>query len=206
MSSRRILIGYLILTLGRAGLPVLAQTNQRGPEVVPVRGTVEAVGPDKLVLRSPHGQNLTVQLAAAWQALAVSPSMLSAVKRGSFIATETAGRGNYVARRVLVILSPAMRDVGQGNYRWNFGPAYMMSNAIVDALVTQAYGNQVTIAWSGGEKQLVIPAGLPVVELAPGARNMIAPGAKVFLFATITGGRASAKYVLVGANGFTPPM
>ncbi len=206
MPSRRLLLGHLTSALGLAALPALAQTSKQGPEVVAVRGTVEAIGSDRLVLRSARGQNPAVQLAPDWQALAVSPSTLSAVKRGSFIATATSGRGNHVASRVLVILSPRMRDVGQGHYRWDFGPANMMRNAIVDALVTQVYRDEITVAWSGGEKQLVAPPGLPVVTLEPGDRAMVAPGAKIFLFATIAGGRASARYVLVGANGFTPPM
>ncbi len=206
MTPRRRLLGELITAVSLAALPAHAQPNKNGPEVVALHGTVEAVSPDRLDLRSARGQNLAVQLLANWQALAVSPSTLSAVKRGDFIATATAGRGNHVAIRALVILSPAMRDVGQGHYRWDFGPAYLMENAIVDALVLQVYRNEVTVSWAGGEKQLVIPTGLPVVRLEPGDRDMVAPGAKVFLFANLAGGRAAARYVLVGAYGFTPPM
>ncbi|HJS85059.1 MAG TPA: hypothetical protein VJ779_06330 [Acetobacteraceae bacterium] len=206
MPSRRHLLVQCASAFSLAALPALAQSGSNAPDVVPVRGTVETASPDGLVLRSARGQTLAVQLTGNWQALAVFPSALSAVKRGDFIATATAGRGNHVAIRVLVILSPALRDVGQGHYHWNFGPAYLRDDAIVDALVLQVYRNEITISWSGGEKQLVIPDGLPVVRLEPGDRAMVAPGAKVFLFATLNGGHALARYVLVGANGFTPPM
>jgi hypothetical protein len=206
MPPRRRLLGQFAAAFSLVALPALAQRDGNGPQVVSVRGTVEAVSPSGLTLRSDRGQNLAVRLAADWRALAVSPSTLSAVRRGDFIATATAGRGTHVAIHALVILSPALRDVGQGHYRWDFGPAYLMDNAIVDALVLQAYGNEITISWSGGEEQLVIPNGLPAVRLEPGDRAMIAPGSKVFLFASAAGGSLSTRYVLVGARGFTPPM
>jgi hypothetical protein len=206
MPSRRLLLGAVPARLLATALPAFAQSDDSGPEIVPVRGTVEAVGAGKLTLKSPRGQNLAVQLDPDWEALTVSPSSLSAIKPGSFIATTTAGRGNHVAVRVVAILSPTMRDVGQGHYRWDFGPKSIMANPIVDALVTQARGRQLTVSWAGAEKDLVVPSGLPVVELARSARAMVTPGAKAFLFARIAGGRASARYVLVGANGYTPPM
>ena len=206
MPPRRRLLGQFAAVFSLAALPALAQSDGKGSQVVSVRGTVESISPSRLTLKSDRGQNFVIRLASNWQALAVSPSTLSAVKRGDFIATATAGRGSNVATHVLVILSRAMRDVGQGHYRWNFGPAYLMDNAIVDAQVLQVYGNEITVAWSGGEKQLVIPNGLPVVRLDPGDRAMVALGAKVFLFAAAAGGDLSARYVLVGARGFTPPM
>ena len=83
-----------------------------------------------------------------------------------------------------------------------------MTNAAVTQQVTKQEGNTLTLKYKDGEKTIVVPSDAIVVNLIPGDRADLKPGAKIFIpaWAKNTNGIVEAAVALVGRNGITPPM
>ena len=83
----------------------------------------------------------------------------------------------------------------------------MMTNGSIGNAVRGVDGQTVTVTYKGGEKKIDIPKNVPVVELEPGNKSEITPGAIVFVptdkqaDGTLVGGA-----VVYGKDGAIPPM
>ena len=83
----------------------------------------------------------------------------------------------------------------------------MMTNGSIGNAVQGVDGQTVTVTYKGGEKKIDIPKNVPVVELEPGNKSEITPGAIVFVptdkqaDGTLVGGA-----VVYGKDGAIPPM
>lgn len=56
---------------------------------------------------------------------------------------------------------------------------------------------------------MIVPPGVPVVSFKPGKTDenlLLVPGAKVMITAQEQAGKPTALRVIVGRNGFAPPM
>jgi len=200
MSSHRPLLGLILAGLCVAASPALAQSAQR------IRGTVESISGDHLVVKSASGAETTVTLAPNWAVTAVVPSSLSEIKPGTFIGTAATGPDDKLVAREVLVFPPALKGSGEGHYAWDLGPQSTMTNATVDGDVTQADGQELTLSYKGGQSKVMVPPGIPVVTFGPGDRSMVTPGAKVFIPAKGENGALTASRVLVGKDGLTPPM
>ena len=58
-----------------------------------------------------------------------------------------------------------------------------MTNGTVGDRSWSATAARLTVKYKGGEKKIVVPDDVPIVNLEPGDRSLLAPGAKVVLFA-----------------------
>jgi hypothetical protein len=70
-------------------------------------------------------------------------------------------------------------------------------------------GQKLTLKYKDGEKTVIVPPGAPVVSFKPGTGDqqaLLIPGAKVMITAQEKDGKPTALRVLVGRNGFNPPM
>lgn len=196
MVPRHRLLGFLLASLCIA-TPALAQR---------VRGTVESISGDKLVVKSVSGTDTTVTLAPDWSVTAVVPSEMSAIKPGTFIGAAATGPDDKLVAREVLVFPPALKGSGEGHYPWDLGAGSTMTNATVDAEVTQANGQELTLSYKGGQSKMMVPPDVPVVTFGPGDRSMVTPGAKVFIPAKAANGTLTASRVLVGKDGLTPPM
>ena len=83
----------------------------------------------------------------------------------------------------------------------------MMTNGSIGNAVQGVDRQTVTVTYKGGEKKIDIPKNVPVVELEPGNKSEITPGAIVFVptdkqaDGTLIGGA-----VVYGKDGTIPPM
>ena len=91
--------------------------------------------------------------------------------------------GRLVAQEVL-IFPEAMRGVGEGHRAWDLTPDSTMTNATVEAAVTDVAGRVLTLTYKDGKKELIVPPDAPMVTLAPGDASLLNPGNHVFLGAT----------------------
>ena len=70
--------------------------------------------------------------------------------------------------------------------------------------MTQAL--KLTVQYKGGEKQVTIPAGLPIMLLEAGDRAMLVAGARLTVSAVRSGdGTLTSTSITVGKNGAVPP-
>ena len=180
----------------------VAQTPSR------LRGVVEKVDDQSVTVKSRDGQTLAVKLNPNWGVVAVSKAALADVKQGSFVGVAALRQadGTFKAQEV-VVFPEAMRGTGEGHYPWDLTPESTMTNATVDAVVSQVAGPQLTLKYKDGEVKVTVPAEAPIVTLGPGDKALRAPGAAVFVPAIrAADGTLSAGRVLVGKDGLVPPM
>lgn len=180
----------------------VAQTPSR------LRGVVEKVDDQSVTVKSRDGQTLAVKLNPNWGVVAVSKAALADVKQGSFVGVAALRQadGTFKAQEV-VVFPEAMRGTGEGHYPWDLTPESTMTNATVDAVVSQVAGPQLTLKYKDGEVKVTVPAEAPIVTLGPGDKALLAPGAAVFVPAMrAPDGTLSAGRVLVGKDGLVPPM
>jgi hypothetical protein len=106
------------------------------------------------------------------------------------------------------VFAEPLRGTAEGHYPWDLTPNSSMTNATVAQQVAKQEGNTLTLKYKDGEKTIVVPADIPVVNLVPGSRADLKPGEKVFVPQAIKGadGTLSAGVILVGRDGIAPPM
>lgn len=199
MLSLRSGFGLLVAGACALSVPAFAQTKH-------VRGTVDSLTGDTLTVTEAGGQQVAVRLAPDWQAIAVTPSSLSAITQGTFIGTATTGPDDHLVAREILVFPAAMKGAGEGHYSWDLGSQSMMTNATVAGDVAQAGAHELTLSYKGGESKVTVPPNIPIVTLGPGERSMVKPGAKVFITPKAENGSLSASRVLVGKDGLQPPM
>ena len=142
------------------------------------------------------------------------PIALSDIKAGSYVGTAAMPQpdGTQLALEVLVFPETA-RGTGEGHRPWDLRPDSTMTNATVADLAAAPSsvpgGQKLILKYKDGEKTVVVPAGVPVVTFKPGKQDetaLLVPGAKVLITAQEQRGKPTALRVVVGRNGFAPPM
>jgi hypothetical protein len=115
--------------------------------------------------------------------------------------------GTIKAVEVHVFAEP-LRGIGEGHYPWDLMPNSSMTNAAVTQQVKKAEGNTLMLKYKDGEKTIVVPSDATVVNLIPGDRGDLKPGAKIFIprWEKKADGTWEATVALVGRDGITPPM
>jgi hypothetical protein len=82
----------------------------------------------------------------------------------------------------------------------------MMTNANVEASLDSVNGRTLKLAYKGGMKEVVVPAGTPVVTFAPASRADLLVGKKVFVVANESPAGLNAGRIVVEKDGVVPPM
>ena len=173
-----------------------------------VRGMIEQADGPVLTIATREGPSVRLTLAPDATITALVPADLAAAGKGSFVGTAAVPQpdGRLKAQEVL-IFPEAMRGVGEGHHVWDLTPDSTMTNATVEAAVSDVAGRVLTLTYKDGQQELVVPPGTPVVTLAPGDASLLKPGNHVFLSATRQpGGGLTASRITVGKDGLVPPM
>ena len=196
---------WLAFALALLCAVVVAQTA--APPTARLRGTIERIEGNTLVMKERSGEVVTLVLADDLAVTEVRPTELSAIREGSFvgIASLPGVEGRLTALEVLVF-PEAARGTGEGHYPWDLVPGSMMTNATVAELAAAPQGRTLTLRYKDGEQTVVVPANVPVVTLVPADRSLLVRGAKLMVTAQERQGRPTALRALVGRDGFTPPM
>ena len=198
-SLKRYLILWMALTCGAAA----AQSHLP----VRLRGCVESFAPPNLVIKERSGKTFTLTLPEETGIVEVIPTDITTIQPGSFIGTAALPRadGQLVALEV-VVFPEAARGIGEGHYPWDLQPESSMTNATVSNLSRSSGGRTLNLRYKDGEKTVIVPDGIPVVTLRPGDRSLIVPGAKIFVVAESKDDQLTVRRLMIGRNGFQPPM
>lgn len=193
--------GLVVLALSQA---VEAQDGQR----VRVRGAIESLSGDRLVVKTREGGDATITLKAGWKVGGIRKASVEDIKPGDFVGVASLPKGNGPDGAIEVLIFPAsMKGTGEGNRPWDAQPNTQMTNATVSNAVKSVEGHTITLTYQGKEKTITIADATPIVTLAPATKDDLKTGAGVI----VTGdeaadGSISASQVAVGLNGITPPM
>jgi hypothetical protein len=195
-------------TLMSAGLLGASYTaHAQTPPPVGVRGAIIAVSGDAINVRTNRGEDLTVKISSNTQVRAVTLAKVSDIKPGSYIGTAATPLPDGSLKALEVhVFPPAMAGTGDGHRAWDLAPKSTMTNGTVGDLVA-TNGRTLTLKYKGGEKRIVVPDDVPIVNLEPGDRSLLTVGTKVVLFATKEADSSlSANFISAGKDGVTPPM
>lgn len=181
---------------------------------VRLRGTIEKVEPASITIKERSGEAITLVRAADMDVTEVFPIALADIKTGSYIGTAAMPQadGTQLALEVLVF-PEAMRGGGEGHRPWDLQPQSTMTNATVADLAAAPAsvpgGQKLVLKYKDGEKTVIVPPNVPVVTFKPGKADenvLVVPGAKVLVTAQEKDGKPTALRLVVGRNGFAPPM
>lgn len=194
---------FVVAGFAAASLSAFAQDTTR----VAVRGAITAVSPDAMKVHTKGGDDLTIGLTKDTQVRAVTLAKVSDIQPGSYIGTAAVPLPDGSLKALEIhVFPPAMAGTGDGHRAWDLAPNSTMTNGSVGDVVA-SNGHTITVKYKGGEKKVVVPDDVPVVNLLPGDRSLLQVGTKVVLFAQkAPDGKLSAGFVSAGKDGVTPPM
>lgn len=182
---------------------------QPAPAATPtgVRGTVTALSGDTLKVRTRSGQDLDVGLAKDTAVRAVTLATVDEIKPGSYIGSAAVPQADGSLKALEVhVFPPSMRGTGDGHRAWDLGKNSSMTNGTVGNVVV-SNGRTITVKYADGEKRIVIPNDVPIVNLEAGDRSLLVPGAHIVLFASKGAeGALTARFISAGKAGVVPPM
>ena len=205
------LSGFLARPLAAVAVAALFSipaVAQQPPTPSRVRGMIESVNGDVLVMKSTGGEDVKLHLAPDLRVAGIVKIALDDVKVGSFVGTTTVPEPDGTQRAVEVHLFPeSMRGTGEGSRPWDLRPNSSMTNATVAESVVGKDGQTLLVKYKGGEKKVVVPPNTPVVAYEPGEKSELKAGARIIAFVkALPDGSFEATRVGVGRNGLTPPM
>lgn len=170
-----------------------------------IRGTIEKIGTDEIVVKPRSGNALTIKLTDKTAIAGVFDAKLADIKPGSFIGTAASPQPNGTLKALEVTVFPAGMHGGEGHYAWDLTPTSTMTNGTVGDLKV-ANGRTITVKYPEGEKTIYVPEDVPVVTFEITDRSKLVAGAHVVLTETkAADGTMTANRISVGENGVIPP-
>jgi hypothetical protein len=200
-----------IARLAAAGglLLVFAVSTTSAQDTVRVRGTIERIDGQTLVVKSRDGAELKVALADNARVVGIVKAQMSDIKPGSFVGVTAMPQADGSQRAVEVHIFPeAMRGTGEGHYPWDLRPQSTMTNGNVEQTVTGVDGHTLTVKYKDGDKKIVVPPDVPIVTYVLSDKSELKPGLQIFVAAAKRqpDGTLQAPRVNFGKDGLTPPM
>jgi hypothetical protein len=207
--TRIALTALAALSLGAGAAVAQNPPPPSGPPANPptvVRGTIEAMTPSQLTIKSDKGDQV-VNLTPAWSVAVMKPVAIDAIQPGSFIGTtEMPGKEGQGKSLEVHVFPPGVK-MGEGHYGWDLKPGSMMTNGTVGKVVAGRKGSrELDVSYSYGQRHITVPAKVPVVQITPGTREMLKVGLPVFMVVGKTPNGLVAGSVSIGENGARPPM
>ncbi|SEA74879.1 hypothetical protein [Variovorax sp. YR216] len=192
----------------------LAGLAQAPEPTVRVRGVIEQVDSKSLTVKDRSGEVVTLVRPADMNVSEVVPLTMADIKPNSFVGAGAVPQPDGTQRAVEVLVFPeAARGTGEGFRPWDYMPNGTMTNATVATLAeapsSTPGGQKMVLRYKEGEQTVIVPPGTPIVTFKPGSADqaaLVVAGAKVVVTAQVKDGKPTAMRMLVGRNGFTPPL
>ena len=171
------------------------------------RGEVAALDHDNLVLKVADGTIETIALAKDWTVTVLKPVNIEAIQPGSFIGTAEMPQKNGTGRSLEVHVFPPGVKAGEGHYAWDLREGSMMTNGTVGKVTSRANGRELLVTYPNGQRRIVVPKDVPIVQFTNGERTLIKPGVPAFLIVVKSPtGALTSNGVAIGVDGAKPPM
>jgi hypothetical protein len=208
LKAQALVASFMVAASASWPLAALAQESVR------VRGVIERVDASSMTVKERSGETVTLVRPADMNVSEVVPLTLADIRPDSFVGAGALPQPDGTQRALEVLVFPeAMRGTGEGFRPWDYMPESTMTNATVATLSAAPSsvpgGQKLLLKYPGGEQTVIVPPGTQVVTFKPGnadQASLVVPGAKVVITAQVKDGKPTAQRMLVGRNGFTPPM
>jgi hypothetical protein len=215
-STPAVTAALLAVLVVLAASPVLAQGQER------LAGDVVNAGNGVLDVRTSAGRTVALKLPANARVTQRLPAAWTDIKPGSYVgATAVPQPDGTLRAKEVHIFTEAQRGTGEG-FRPMATPGDTMTNATVsrmsgarsrdtmtNATVSSANGedHRLTLTYKGGQQNVVVPPGTPIVTSKPGDAGLLVPGAHVIAYAhRDSDGGLAVDRVSVGQGSFAPPI
>jgi hypothetical protein len=194
--------------LAALALPAAAQNPPEGTPTR-IRGTVERLDGQTLLVKSRDGQSLSIVLAPNFTVRGVAAKTVTDIKPGDFVASTSVKDPDGKLRAIEVhILPESLRGVArEGQFPWDLVPEGIMTNATAAQITSAPQGQVIKVTYKDGEAEVTIPPGIPIVGYVAGDPSLLKPGAAVFITAQKKAdGSLTASAVTAEKDGVKPPM
>jgi hypothetical protein len=183
-----------------------AQQTQR------VRGTIEKVDGNTLLVKGPDGAPATVSLADNAVIVGVLKATVADIKEGSYIGSGALPQPDGTQKAVEVhIFAESQRGTGDGHRgNWDGSPygagIGTMTNGAAGQAVSSVDGPVITVKYKDGEKKIIVGPTVPIVRYEVGDKSELKPGAAINIAAATKkpDGTFGAARINVGRNGLAP--
>jgi len=185
------------------------QVSAQQPQGERVRGTIEKLDGGTLAVKTNEGHAMRIKLTDDARIVGVVKASMADIKEGMFIGSAAMPQADGSQKSLEIHIFPeAMRGTGEGHRPYTT-PGSTMTNGTVGAVgnaVTAVDGNTVMLKYKGGEKKMVVPAGVPIVRYEIGDRSDLKPAAAFTILSAVkkSDGSYETNRVNVGRNGAVP--
>jgi len=172
-----------------------------------VRGTLETVSTSTLAVRDAKGVVTVLPVADDLVVSEVAPIDPTTIQPGVFLGTTAiAGPDGSLAAVEVHVLPASSAARSAGHRVMDAQSGATMTNGSVSSVQAEGAGRTMTLRYPDGEKTVRVPEGVPVLTMNAGTRALLVPGAKVTVTLQNRDGRATAARVIVGHDGYVPPL
>jgi hypothetical protein len=177
------------------------------PQMVRLRGTIVQADLHSMLFRERGGELISISLDQQLIIQEVYPIEIEKIEQNSFIGTAAlADKNGHLVALEVHVFPESIRGTGEGHRAWDSVPGSTMTNASVDELIRVGKSRELHLKYKGGEKNVLVPDNVPIVTYRPGDAGLLVPGANAVVMATDRDGKPTASRIMVGRDGFKPPM
>jgi len=208
MTARRSTFRRPLIAATLVAASTLYAIAQQAPTPSRVRGTIESVDGDVLMVKSRSGEDVKLHMTSDIRIVGITKIALTDIKVGSFVGNTTVPGPDGVPTAVEVHVFPEnMRGTGEGSRPYDLKPNSTMTNATVAESVVGNDGHTLLVKYKDGEKKVLVTPETPVVTYVPADKSDLKAGAKVIAFMKkLPDGSFESNRVSVGRDGLTPPL
>ncbi len=184
----------------------ISSTWAQQPQTMRIRGTVEKVDGNTVVVKATDGASVTLTLTDKAVIVGVVKASLAEIKEGSYVGSAAMPQADGSQKALEVhIFAESQRGTGEGHRPFTV-PNSTMTNGTVGATVTATDGHSLTVKYAGGEKKIVVPPDVPVVRYEIGDRGELKPGVHITALNAVkkADGSIEAPRLNVGRAGLVP--
>ncbi len=199
-----------VLSVGVAASSAWAQQ----PQTQRVRGVIESVDGDNVVVKARDGAELKLKLRDNAVVRAMIPAKLSDIKSGTAVGITSAPQADGSLKAIevhLLVVAPG-QAVNSFHSNWDLAPNTFMTNGPVQTSIEAVDGQQLTVQYKTGdkvdEKKIIVTPQTAIVGYEPATKADLKPGEKVFVAGApkLPDGTLDVATISFGKNGMTPPM
>jgi hypothetical protein len=179
----------------------------QAPEGIPtrIRGTIEKLEGQTLVVKTRGGQDVSVALAPNFAVSGVVGRNLADIKEGDYVASTSVRGPDGKLKALEVHYLP--QAAAEGQFPYDLAPDSLMTNAVVAGVSVAAQGRVLKVTYKGTEAEITVPPDAPIVAFVPGDLSLVKPGAAVVVNALKQpDGTIRAARATVEKDGVKPPM
>jgi hypothetical protein len=173
-----------------------------------VRGTVEKVDGNTLMIKEANGSEAILKLADKAVIVGINKASVSDIKEGSYIGSGALPQPDGTQKAVEVhIFAESQRGTGDGHREgWPGAPGGTMTNGAVGQTVSGVDGPVITVKYRDGEKKIIVGPNVPIRRFEIISASDIKPGAAVNVPAAQKkpDGTYETARINVGRDGVAP--